>query len=277
MAYKMKQNYFTNLAGVSPLKQTKEQDPPEEKKDDSEWSWSDIGHATLDAVGLIPGLGEIADGANAAWYSAEGDYENAALSTAAMVPFVGWGATAVKGAKYAKKAKKTFDAAQSASENIIKTSKLNKVAKLGPHYGDIETIVKNGKRVLTESGSKKLDEILQATKARGKAWDNAKNLKINKENIKVLGEESGRVIIEVSPPGLPPQKFYKSTGGGKKFYDDGTSSAGSWLPFEGFGKVAGSDNYFLKNAGWKNSYGSKAFFNLKNPGGVFDQLLNIKK
>jgi len=69
----------------APLKQTKEK------------GWmNQAGHLALDIAGLIPGYGEIADGANAAWYAAEGDMKNAALSTAAMIPFAGWGATATK-------------------------------------------------------------------------------------------------------------------------------------------------------------------------------------
>jgi len=54
----------------------------------------------LDAVGLIPGVGEIADGANALIYTARGDYVNAGLSAAAMIPFAGWAAT---GGKLVKK------------------------------------------------------------------------------------------------------------------------------------------------------------------------------
>ncbi|MEJ2866773.1 DUF6531 domain-containing protein [Actinomycetospora sp. OC33-EN08] len=69
------------------------QTPPEEE---AGFSWSDLGHSALDVAGLIPGVGEIADGANAAWYTAEGDYLNAGLSAAAMIPFVGWGATGLK-------------------------------------------------------------------------------------------------------------------------------------------------------------------------------------
>lgn len=66
-------------------------------KKDGEKSWlNKAGHTTLDVLGLIPGVGEIADGANAAWYTAEGDYKNAALSAAAMIPFAGWGATGAK-------------------------------------------------------------------------------------------------------------------------------------------------------------------------------------
>ncbi len=50
----------------------------------------------LDVVGLVPVVGEIADGANAIIYAAKGDYANAALSAAAMIPIGGQAATAAK-------------------------------------------------------------------------------------------------------------------------------------------------------------------------------------
>ena len=57
-------------------------------------------HGVLDVVGLIPVVGEVADGANALIYVGEGDYVNAAISAAAMVPGAGMAAT---GAKYGTK------------------------------------------------------------------------------------------------------------------------------------------------------------------------------
>ncbi|MBK8445770.1 MAG: RHS repeat-associated core domain-containing protein [Micropruina sp.] len=63
-------------------------------------NWKEVGHIALDLAGLIPGIGEIADGANAAWYAAEGDWVNAAFSAAGMVPALGAGVIA---AKYANK------------------------------------------------------------------------------------------------------------------------------------------------------------------------------
>lgn len=74
--------------------------PTEPEK--SWWSrWgSDVVHTGLDIVGLIPGVGEVADGANALIYLAEGDKVNAAISAAAMIPGAGMAAT---GAKYGKK------------------------------------------------------------------------------------------------------------------------------------------------------------------------------
>lgn len=73
-----------------------------------------VTHIALDAGGLVPGLGELADGANSLIYLGEGDSTNAALSAGAMIPFVGWGST---GAKYAIKADHAVDAARNA-DNI---------------------------------------------------------------------------------------------------------------------------------------------------------------
>lgn len=53
----------------------------------------------LDIVGLVPGLGEVADGVNGVISLARGDNVGAALSFGAMIPFAGWGAT---GARWAR-------------------------------------------------------------------------------------------------------------------------------------------------------------------------------
>ena len=53
-------------------------------------------HNGLDGAGLVPGLGEIADGINTGIYALEGDYTNAGLSASAMIPFAGWGSIGVK-------------------------------------------------------------------------------------------------------------------------------------------------------------------------------------
>jgi len=69
----------------------------------------DSGHLVLDLLGFIPGFGEIADLANAAWYAAEGNYADAALSAAAAVPGYGWLATGTKLLGKGKKATKTIN------------------------------------------------------------------------------------------------------------------------------------------------------------------------
>jgi RHS repeat-associated protein len=50
---------------------------------------SEAGHMLLDLFGMIPGLGEIADGANTIWYALEGDEVNATISFASMLPIGG--------------------------------------------------------------------------------------------------------------------------------------------------------------------------------------------
>ncbi|MFD7442329.1 DNRLRE domain-containing protein [Streptomyces sp. NPDC059909] len=74
-------------------------------------SLSDIGHAALDVVGLVPVVGEVADVANGIWYAAEGNYVDAALSMSSAIPFVGYAASAVKAGKYAKKGVDALDSA----------------------------------------------------------------------------------------------------------------------------------------------------------------------
>ncbi len=67
-----------------------------------EWDdYSNGVHGGLDAIGLVPGAGEIADGANAAIYLAEGNRVDAGLSAAGMIPFAGWAATGGKVLRYA--------------------------------------------------------------------------------------------------------------------------------------------------------------------------------
>ena len=57
---------------------------------------STLGHLALDGLGMVPGFGAIADGANALWYLAEGNYTDAAMSALAAVPGIGDAAAAGK-------------------------------------------------------------------------------------------------------------------------------------------------------------------------------------
>jgi hypothetical protein len=55
-----------------------------------------IVHTALDGAGFIPGFGEIADGTNALIYLGEGDWKNAAISGAGMIPLGGQAATGAR-------------------------------------------------------------------------------------------------------------------------------------------------------------------------------------
>ncbi|WP_167958742.1 fibronectin type III domain-containing protein [Anaerosporobacter faecicola] len=74
-----------------------------------------LGHSILNVVGFIPGVGDMADLINAAWYAAEGNTKEALTCLISAVPFVGStiGNTiriASKGAKWALKAAKYVEA-----------------------------------------------------------------------------------------------------------------------------------------------------------------------
>ena len=53
-------------------------------------------HLTLQTIGLVPFVGEVADGLDALVYLAEGDPANASISALAMVPVIGAKATAAR-------------------------------------------------------------------------------------------------------------------------------------------------------------------------------------
>lgn len=70
----------------------------------------------LDLAGLIPGIGEIADGVNGVIYTVRGDKLNASLSFAAMIPVAGWGSTA---AKFANKGSQLYQARNVLSDEKV--------------------------------------------------------------------------------------------------------------------------------------------------------------
>ena len=73
----------------------------------------------LDVAGLVPGFGEVADGINALISLLRGNYVDAALSAAAMIPFAGWAATAGKGVKYGLKAADAVETAVKHADDIV--------------------------------------------------------------------------------------------------------------------------------------------------------------
>ena len=73
--------------------------PKNQAKKKSVW---DKVHNTLDVAGMVPGLGNVADGINAGLHAARGNWKDAALSAAAMVPGAGQAVTAGKLAKKSK-------------------------------------------------------------------------------------------------------------------------------------------------------------------------------
>ena len=125
-----------------------------------------------------------------------------------------------------------------------------KVRNLG-HYGVVDS-------------QKKIDDILNITKTRGKMYDDLytkKPWQWSSKNFIKQPTVSGRQMVDLNVKGLPPQRFYRSTGGGGKLID-GKPSTGKWVPLEGYGHLKGGHNvknWFVKGDGWDKGYGSKLF------------------
>ena len=71
-------------------------------KDNTGNKSSEALHSSLMAAGFVPGMGNIADAADAILYAAEGEFGDAAWYAAAMVPFIGQFVSAKKALKVAK-------------------------------------------------------------------------------------------------------------------------------------------------------------------------------
>ena len=113
---------------------------------------ADVVQVGLDIVGLIPGLGEIADGLNGLISLARGDYAGAALSLAAMIPFAGWAATA---GKFGRRAVNAVDAVGDVTRAVTK-------------YGDeaasvVSTVSRNADEA-AQFASKSSDELAQGSR-----------------------------------------------------------------------------------------------------------------
>jgi len=149
-------------------------------EDDSSNGFLDGFQTVLDIAGLVPGFGEIADGINAAIYVARGDYANAALSAAAMLPIGGQAATA------AKLGMKVTDAAKTVIKNADEAADATKAA--------------------VKKSSKDVDKTFDASKATNKQKGNFGEIKatdnlLNNPTLKQKGYDLKR-IGDDAPTGL---------------------------------------------------------------------------
>ena len=108
-------------------------------------------HASLDAIGLFPGAGELADGFNGILYTLEGDATNAGISFAGMVPIIG---DAGKAGKYINKGAKHF-----ASEALQETAE-----QATKHGGNVGKSITHSASSLNEKTVAEINRELSRTK-----------------------------------------------------------------------------------------------------------------
>lgn len=112
----------------------------------------------------------------------------------------------------------------------------------------------------------RVGESLQGLYQRGKYWDEAGakgDDLLNSDMINYHGTYSGRPIVEVKMPDGSSEFFYKSTGWAGKESNKGIfgkrTTEGAWQPFGGFSNTPTTKNWFIKDAGYKDYYGSNTF------------------
>lgn len=135
--------------------------------DKAQNTWGKYGewvHGSLDAVGFIPGIGEIADGLNGLIYLGEGRYVEASVSALAMIPILGdlgkagkWGLTIGKEVLEEAVEKVAKEAAEELAEKVIKESVEEVTEKVVKETSE-ELLEKSAKESLEEVAEKTIKE-----------------------------------------------------------------------------------------------------------------------
>lgn len=113
-------------------------------------------HGMLDLAGL---LFDAADAINAAWYAAEGDYENAGISGMRIIPVIGIGKTGPRVAKTTKNMFKASEAGKAASNAASFEKELSHL----PSGERVAHIKKTIPQVLENNGCKKIIDYPKST------------------------------------------------------------------------------------------------------------------
>jgi len=131
-------------------------------------------HFLLDIAGFVPVFGEVFDGINAAWYALEGEYKEACLSLASMIPLADFG---TKGVKWLSITFKISENTSSLIKSIGKTSE-------------------NGKEILMKTFSNTFNDAKKIaqdiTKVGDEAVDYVSTVKGSPFHGKVLGKTDGK-------------------------------------------------------------------------------------
>tara|TARA_R110000772_G_scaffold183649_1_gene294787 strand:+ start:27 stop:1073 length:1047 start_codon:yes stop_codon:yes gene_type:complete len=230
-------------------------------------------------LNVIPGSGEIVDAKNAIKDFVDEDYGGAALNMAGFfLPFVPGGVLKAGGKSimnYLKKMPGVDDFLKS-GKKMTKEQEIN--FKKGfaeadgnpiaggvggggtdikdytlPSYGKYSDKNYNNMQTMLRDRGANLDEFV---KGKGSTV-------YNKQNTKLLGSDGGRQVVEVSLPNGETQKFYKSTGLGKK-----VDSKDRWIPIDGTQTNARGGEWFNKG-GSQATYKGEKYKGYENSAGEY--------
>lgn len=136
----------------------------------------------------------------------------------------------------------------------------NKLKKATSRFMKEPTVYNNP----VEKGFEVANDALTFMKQKGKSLD--KNYSyfnygdLTPDNAKFFGTKYGRSIAEVELPDGSTQLFYKSSGkAGKSGSGVGGTTEGLWQPYGGHANIPNVKDWFIKDKGYKDWYGSKSF------------------
>jgi hypothetical protein len=191
----------------------------------------------------------------------EGNYWEAAGNTALagldLVPGIG---LAGKGAKLAGKG------LSEAGKSLINKVSRNAYSLPNKGLGNLDDATDAAK--IEFQGSPRFDyqdvpEVLSGLRQRGQNLDElgAKGTDLlHPDMINYHGTYAGRPIVEVKMPDGSSEMFYKSSGwAGKQGAGTDGTTAGMWQVFGGHAKSPSTDNWFIKDYGYTDYYGSNTY------------------
>jgi hypothetical protein len=155
-------------------------------------------HNMLMAAGFTPGLGNIADTADAILYAAEGEFGNAALSVAAMIPFIGQAVSAKRALKIAKESGEKMRTLFRGSEGWHR-GKMVREGKFvgGKSFPDMIWVT--DKKAIASGYARKAPKLTQDVKANIKAMEDYVNTE--------------RVLLEFQVPESYMKKNFRNATG----------------------------------------------------------------
>ncbi|NLD47976.1 MAG: hypothetical protein GX660_12405, partial [Clostridiaceae bacterium] len=185
-------------------------------------SLSEIGHSVLDVLGFIPGIGDVLDLVNAAWYLLEGNWKEAGLAAISVIPVVG--SFLGKGIKWGSKAFKTFKFGSKILEGASKV------------YDFSRPVTRAISNVVTSARTTKIGRILTSNIARDAIISGVTNAGLQKL---VTGEVNWKSVGFSSLLGVGVGALGRKLSGGSSGYkSEGTGSAGVGEGTELFRKTA---------------------------------------
>jgi len=113
-----------------------------------------------------------------------------------------------------------------------------------------------------DAGGDAITGALTNMKQTGKYLDDIgfKASEMSGKNMVFHGTKHGRSIVEIALPNGKTQLMYKSSGlANKAGSGAGGTTEGLWQPYGGHATIGGTKNWFIKDAGYENFYGSKSF------------------